>query len=68
MTHNIYRLHAIRIKSKQKYTNTNTLNVSFEHMYIHHEVKRIRVATCNGEGNGTPLQYSCLENPMDRGA
>src|SRR5574341_933349 len=24
---------------------------------------------CNfGEGNGNPLQYSCLENPMDRGA
>ena len=21
-----------------------------------------------GEGNGTPLQYSCLENPIDRGA
>ena len=21
-----------------------------------------------GEGNGTPLQYSCLENPMDEGA
>ena len=20
------------------------------------------------EGNGTPLQYSCLENPMDAGA
>ena len=20
-----------------------------------------------GEGNGLPLQYSCLENPMDRG-
>ena len=20
-----------------------------------------------GEGNGTPLQYSCLENPMDEG-
>ena len=20
-----------------------------------------------GEGNGTPLQYSCLENPMDGG-
>ena len=20
------------------------------------------------QGNGTPLQYSCLENPMDRGA
>ena len=22
----------------------------------------------NGEGNGTPLQYSSLENPVDRGA
>ena len=21
-----------------------------------------------GEGNGSPLQYACLENPMDRGA
>jgi len=21
-----------------------------------------------GEGNGDPLQYSCLENPMDGGA
>ena len=23
---------------------------------------------CDGEGNGNPLQYSCLENPMDGGA
>ena len=22
----------------------------------------------SGEGDGTPLQYSCLENPMDSGA
>ena len=22
----------------------------------------------SGEGNGNPLWYSCLENPMDRGA
>ena len=22
----------------------------------------------DGEGNGNPLQYSCLENPMDRAA
>ena len=21
-----------------------------------------------GDGNGNPLQYSCLKNPMDRGA
>ena len=25
-------------------------------------------AQSSGEGNGTPLQYSCLENPMDGGA
>ena len=24
--------------------------------------------TYGGEGNGTPLQYSCLENPMNGGA
>ena len=26
------------------------------------------VKSSEGEGNGTPLQCSCLENPMDRGA
>ena len=24
--------------------------------------------SCTGEGNGNPLQYSCLDNPMDGGA
>ena len=27
----------------------------------------IRLESLSGEGNGTPLQYSCLENPMDGG-
>ena len=27
-----------------------------------------RSGRCPGEGNGNPPQYSCLENPMDRGA
>ena len=31
-----------------------------------HELQHAR-PPC-GEGNGTPLQYSCLENPMDGGA
>ena len=26
------------------------------------------LCTCGGEGNGIPLQYSCLENPMEGGA
>ena len=25
------------------------------------------IQSTSGEGNGTPLQYSCLENPMDGG-
>ena len=28
----------------------------------------IRLFSGLGEGNGTPLQYSCLENPMGGGA
>ena len=27
-----------------------------------------RLGGSPGEGNSSPLQYSCLENPMDRGA
>ena len=27
-----------------------------------------RLRRSSGEGNGNSLQYSCLENPMDRGA
>ena len=27
---------------------------------------RAHLKSC-GEGNGNPLQYSCLENPLDRG-
>ena len=31
--------------------------------------KELDMTQClSGEGNGTPLQYSCLENPMDGGA
>ena len=30
------------------------------------EWKRLEISL--GEGNGNPLQYSCLENPVDRGA
>ena len=26
-----------------------------------------RLGRSSGEGNGNPLQYSCLKNPMDRG-
>ena len=32
-----------------------------------HKKSRL-VANLGGEGNDNPLQYSCLENPVDRGA
>ena len=41
---------------------------------LHHIVKiklisiNLTLDTFFGEGNGTPLQYPCLEHPMDRGA
>ena len=42
-------------------------------LYQCRRYKRLRFNPLSGEdspggGNGNPLQYSCLENPMDRGA
>jgi len=39
-------------------------------MFHKHEIPPVYNTSIpgSGEGNGTPLQYSCLENPMDRGA
>ena len=35
---------------------------------VGHELERLSMRACIGGGNGNPLQYSCLENPRDRGA
>ena len=32
------------------------------------EKSLLQIGITNGEGDGTPLQYSCLENSMDGGA
>ena len=37
-------------------------------MNLKHLVYNLLTLLNSGEGNGTPLQYSCLENPMDGGA
>ena len=43
--------------------------VSFCMLSIGHGLHELRQCVIYfGEGNGNPLQYSCLENPMDRGA
>ena len=50
-------------------------------VYIYKRGSEVKASACNagdpgsipgmgrspGEGNGNPLQYYCLENPMDRG-
>ena len=61
-----------------KFKNT----CSLEGFLVAQRLKRLPASACNagdlgsilgsgrspGEGNGNPFQYSCLENPMDRGA
>ena len=37
------------------------------HTHTHTQTHTHTIGTA-GEGNGNPFQYSCLENPMDRGA
>ena len=37
-------------------------------VFIPQAVENACLTGSHGEGDGTPLQYSCLENPMDRGA
>ena len=50
-------------------THTHTHIYIYGYIYIHiyGYIYRVRVIYI-GEGNGTPLQYSCLENPTDGGA
>ena len=43
--------------------NSDVTEVGEEVMKIYGEI-----GIHSGEGNGTPLQYSCLETPMDGGA
>ena len=51
-TNAVYRFSAIPIKLSMAFFT------ELEQKYLHFV----------GEGDGTPLQYSCLENPMDGGA
>ena len=41
---------------------------SFIHSWMHLNIYLMSAAKWLGEGNGAPLQYSCLENPMGGGA
>ena len=47
------------------YLTTTHFKASF---MTHLAIFRLPSTVLMGEGKGTPLQYSCLENPMERGA
>ena len=50
------------LKSFQKKKNFNSVHPATERLHFHFSL------SCIGEGNGNPLQCSCLENPRDGGA
>ena len=45
-----------------------TEQLSTSRSYMLQYVIVVFICACLGEGSGTPLQYSCLENPVDGGA
>ena len=46
------------------------VRASYSHSFYNHGGSdgKASASSVGGEGNGNPLQYSCLENPMDGGA
>ena len=49
------------------FNNSQTLILEFPLVLVATKILT-KTAWVSGEGNGTPLQYFCLENPMDGGA
>ena len=54
--------------SQTRILGQNVFIRSFIHSLMLSLNTRDPLLTSSGEGNGNPLQYSCLENSMDRGA
>ena len=53
----IFLFHVYFIMYKYNHTCNEVINVEI-----------LTIILISGEGNGNPLQYSCLENPMEGGA
>ena len=61
------------IRDKYKHISDTGGSVPDCHNKVNNAIKKGALifwfaSVYNGEGNDTPLQYSCLENPIDRGA
>ena len=57
-------------KVRTGYATTDWFQIGKEYIKVAycHPANLTHIQSTSGEGNGTPLQYSCLENPMDGGA
>ena len=58
-------------EGKQQKTEKDTLKLAIFILRFHHQEGEVEILVnyhLMGEGNGTLLQHSCLENPMDGGA
>ena len=64
----------IMLSEKSQLQKTTYYMIPFlldvQNRQIYRDKKKISgcLGLVDGEGNGNPLQYSCLENPMDGGA
>ena len=60
---------ALGVQSLSHWTTTEVLLIDLKCARYKKEMACLTPGQgTNGERNGNPLQYSCLENPMDRGA
>ena len=50
------------------HTKLLTCKLDLKELYQQSTAQHFQTYVHTGEGNGNPLQYSCLENPMGRGA
>ena len=56
------------VESEHEMTQLSPLTAWFQMRVLAEHQRYSHYQINSGEGNGTPLQYSCLENPMDGGA
>ena len=59
-----------KMEKMQESINKDPEELKNNHIETNNTITEIKntLKGINGEGNGNLLQYSCLENPMDRGA
>ena len=62
------KIQVVSFLSYNSLLKDNVIFVSLADSLLKDTVIFVSLAKGVGEGNGAPLQYSCLENPMDAGA